>query len=130
MPYARGLGFAVPTAGVLDAIARHQERSGPAARLRLGVGGVATVIEPALAQRHKLADARGVLLLEVHPESPGARANLHALDVVVAIDGAPVSSMEFLKQTLDGLPAGHSLEVAFLRGGVLRKTHLLLGEAA
>jgi S1-C subfamily serine protease len=68
--------------------------------------------------------------MEVHPDSPGARANLHALDVVVAIDGAPVAGLEGLKQAVEALPAGHSLEVAFLRGGVLRKTHLLLGEAA
>jgi S1-C subfamily serine protease len=130
MPYARGLGFAVPTAAVLDAIARHQERSQRQGKLRLGIGGVVTEIEPALVEKHKLTDARGVLLMEVHPDAPGARANLHALDVVVAIDGAPVSSVEALKQAVDALPAGHSLEVAFLRGGVLRKTHLLLGEAA
>jgi S1-C subfamily serine protease len=130
MPYARGLGFAVPTSGVLDAIARHQERARPRGRLRLGVGGVATEVEPALVQRHKLADSRGVLLLEVHPDSPGARANLRALDVVVSIDGATLTGVDALKQAVEALPAGHSLEVGFLRSGVLRKTHLLLGEAA
>ena len=130
MPYARGLGFAVPTASVLDAIARHQERSRPEGKLRLGIGGVASEIEPGLVQRHKLAESRGILLMEVHPDSPGARANLHALDVLVAIDGSAVGSVEALKQAVEALPAGHSLEIAFLRGGVLRKTHLLLGEAA
>jgi len=130
MPYARGLGFAVPTASVLDAIARHQERSRPDGKLRLGIGGVATEIESTLVERHKLNDSRGVLLMEVHPDSAGARANLHALDVVVSIDGRPVGSVEALKQAVEALPAGRSLEVGFLRAGILRKTHLLLGEAA
>jgi serine protease Do len=128
MPYARGLGFAVPTVTVLDAIARHQERLRQQGPPRLGIGGMATQIEPAVAKRNGLNESRGVLLVEVHPGSAGERANLRALDVVIALDGSPVTSVEAIKQTIESLPAGHSLEVAFLRGGTLRKTHVLLGD--
>ena len=65
IPYARGVGFAVPVSTALAALARFQEmRSSVQARdgVRLGIGGAA-------------AD-NGVLVLEVLPDSPAARASL------------------------------------------------------
>ena len=63
------------------------------------------------------------------PESPAARANLRPLDVLVAIDEKAVDSIDALLAATAGRPAGHSIEVTFLREGRLRKTHVLLGDA-
>jgi S1-C subfamily serine protease len=128
MPYARGVGFAVPTVSVLGAISRHQElreRSGPP---RLGVAGLATQIEAEVIQRLQLKTSRGVLLAEVQPETPAARGNLRALDVVVAIGETAIDSVDALKAATKDLPAGGSVEITFLREGKLRKTHVLLTE--
>lgn len=127
MPYARGVGFAVPTATVLAAIAHDQERRQSAGPPRLGIAGMASNLEAAVARRYSLPQERGVLVVEVTPDSPAARASLRALNVIVKLDETPVASVEELQKTLERLADGYSLEVSFLRGGTLRKTHALIG---
>jgi S1-C subfamily serine protease len=127
MPYARGVGFAVPTATVLGAIARDQERRLSAGPQRFGVSGMATAIEEAIAKRFGLAEAAGVLLVEVHSGSAAERASLRPLDIIVKLGSASITSAETLKHRIDSLESGQSVEVAFLRGGTLRKTHVVVG---
>jgi S1-C subfamily serine protease len=128
MPYARGVGFAVPTATVLGALARQRERQEQAGPPRFGVSGMATAIDEATAQRYELKEARGILIVEVQPGSVAERASLRTLDVIVRFGEAPITSVEALKQRIDNLQPGRSLEVSFLRGGTLRKTHIVLEE--
>jgi serine protease Do len=126
MPYARGVGFAVTTATVLAAIARYQERLDSAGRPRFGVSVMATAIDQPVAQRAGLAEPKGVLLVEVTPGSPAERASLRPLDIILRIGEAPVATVEALKQRIDALPGGRSVEVTFVRGGTLRKTHIVI----
>jgi S1-C subfamily serine protease len=124
MPYARGVGFAVPTATVLDAIARHQEltrRDGPQ---RFGISGAATALDAAVSRQFELTQTHGVLVMDVTPDSPAARASLRSMDVIVRIGEAVVDSPEALKQAIERLEMGVGMEVAFLRGGTLRRTHV------
>jgi S1-C subfamily serine protease len=130
MPYAQGVGFAVPTSTVLDAIARHQERMRKEGPPRFGVAGMATDIDAAVVRRQGLKLARGVLLIEVHAGSAAERANLRAMDVIVSIGETVVDSVETLKAALDGMTAGLATEVTFLRGMTLRRTHVLLDNAS
>ena len=115
IPYARGVGFAVPVSTALAALARFQEmRSSAQARdgVRLGIGGAA-------------AD-NGVLVLEVLPDSPAARASLRPEDVIVAVGGHPVRSSQDLMEALRPLRAGQSVEVTFLRGSRQGRTTVIL----
>jgi S1-C subfamily serine protease len=115
IPYARGVGFAVPVSTALAALARFQEmRSSVQARdgVRLGIGGAA-------------AD-NGVLVLEVLPDSPAARASLRPEDVIVAVGGHPVRTSQDLMEALRPLRAGQSVEVTFLRGSRQGRTTVIL----
>ena len=126
MPYARGVGFAVPTAAVLDAIARHQqgqEREGPP---RLGISGTTVEIDAALLSRYGLPEKLGVRVVEVHAGTPADLASLKPLDIVVSLDGNPVTSPTAIKEAVDAKAEGESLEIAFLRAATLRKTHVLI----
>src|SRR5205823_2297477 len=76
MPYARGVGFAVPVATVLGAIARQQERAASGGRPRFGVSGMATAIDADVAGRLGLAEARGVMVVDVQAGSAAERASL------------------------------------------------------
>ena len=127
MPYARGVGFAVPTATVLDAIARHQERQRRQGPPRFGISGMPTAIEAATAKRAELTQSQGVLVMEVVPASPAERGSLRPLDVVVRIGDAVVDSLESLKGAIDAMQPDAGTEVAFLRGGTLRRTHVVVG---
>jgi S1-C subfamily serine protease len=127
MPYARGVGFAVPTVTVLGAIAQQEERREQAGPPRLGVSGMPAALEAATIKRYGLSETHGVLLLEVQPASPADRASLRPLDVILRLGEKRVSSMETLKERLDAVQPGDSLEVSFLRAGTLRKTHVVIG---
>jgi S1-C subfamily serine protease len=127
MPYAQGVGFAVPTGTVLGAIARDQERRKSAPRPRFGVSGMPTPLDKTVAERLGLKEPKGILVVEVQANSPAERASLRPLDVLVRFGDAPLSNLDSLKQHIDVLPEGRSVEVSFLRGGTLRKTHVVLG---
>jgi serine protease Do len=126
MPYARGVGFAVPTATVLGAIVRNQERLASEGRPRFGVSGMVTAIDVDIARRLGLAEPKGVLLVDVQPGSAAERASLRALDIVVRLGEAHVATIEALKQRIDAVPDGRSIEVTFVRGGTIRRTHVVM----
>lgn len=129
MPFARGVGFAVPTSAVLGAIAGHQQRLEREGPRRFGISGVATGIEANLQRRLGLAQDRGVLLVDVQAGSPAAAASLRPLDIVVSIGETSVATVEALKRRIDVLRPGRSVEVAFIREGRLRRTHVVMGAA-
>jgi S1-C subfamily serine protease len=126
MPYARGVGFAVPTATVLDAIAHQQERAARGGPVRLGISGSATAIEGDMARRNGIQQTQGVLVMEVVPNSAAARGNLRAMDVIVRIGETTVDSPDAVRRAIEAVPAGVGVEVSFLRGGTLRRTHIVL----
>ena len=126
MPYARGVGFVVQTATALGAIARDQERRQAAPPQRFGVSGMPTTIDAALSKRIDLKEPRGILVIDVQTNSPAERASIRALDILVRMGEAPLTSVEALKQRLDTVTSGRSVEVSFLRGGTLRKTHVVV----
>jgi S1-C subfamily serine protease len=129
MPFARGVGFAVPTSAVLGAIASHRERVEQQGPPRFGISGVATALEAEVRRRLGLQQDKGVLLVDVQAGSPAAAASLRALDIVVSIGEMPVTAVEDLKRRIDSLRPGRSAEVAFLREGRLRRTHVVIGGA-
>jgi len=127
MPYARGLGFAVPVSTALAAMARFREARSHDGR-RLGVSGMTYLLDERIALEHKSfleGQPSGVLLLEVLPGSPAARASLRVQDIIVSIDGEPVAAATDISKRLDG--AGREgIEVGFLRGSRLGKTKVVL----
>jgi S1-C subfamily serine protease len=132
MPWARGLGFAVPVSTALAAMARFREarstgRSPVGAHdgHRLGVSGMTYLLDEQVAREHKLSQPSGVLLLEVLPGSPAARASLRVQDIIISIDGQAVAAATEISQRLDGA-APEGLDVTFLRGSRLGKTKVVL----
>jgi len=111
IPFARGVGFAVPVSSVLAALARFDEM-----RHRNGrtLGVVAAPTEG------------GVLVLEVEPDSPAERASLRAQDVIVALDGRRVANAAQISEALGSVRPGGTVEVAFLREGRRGKTTVVL----
>ena len=124
MPYARGLGFAVPVSTALAAMARFREARTQDGH-RLGVSGMTYLLDERIAREHKLSQSSGVLLLEVLPGSPAARASLRVQDVIVSIDGQSVAAATDISKRLD-TAAAEGLDVTFLRGSRLGKTKVVL----
>jgi len=111
MPHARGVGFAVPVSSILAALSRFEEmRRRDGARL----GIVAVPAED------------GVLVLDVEPDSPAARASLRSQDVIVALEGRDVASAAQITEALRSVLPGQTVEVTFQRQGRRGKTTVVL----
>ena len=83
------------------------------------------LIETSATDGYLLEDDSGVLLLEVLPGSPAARASLRVQDVIVSIDGQSVAAATDISKRLD-TAAAEGLDVTFLRGSRLGKTKVVL----
>jgi serine protease Do len=76
---------------------------------------------------------RGVLVSDVEPDSPAAAAGIRPGDLIVAVDGAPVSARfyeevpAFYKRVAD-LPAGQRVGIDFVRDGSLLSVQLTTQE--
>jgi serine protease Do len=126
LPYAQGLGFAIPTLTALDVIARVTEQHRQAlSRGVLGISGLDVPIDEALRQAHKLEQRQGILLLEVAAGGAAARASLHGGDIILALNKRPTESVEALSQAVQALKGSSPWRVSFLRAGRLRNVSLV-----
>ena len=82
----------------------------------LGVGMQPVRLPEALKRTLNLPGAGGVIIVAVEPESPAERAGLLIGDVVVALDGVPVSDTADVQSVLG--PEDLALAEAAVPGGV------------
>jgi S1-C subfamily serine protease len=93
----------------------------------LGINGISVTAE--IAQFLGLGDERGVLVMNVVEDSPAEQAGLKgagvgmgqgrfvSADVIVAVNGAPVSTMEELVSEIQRGQVGDTLNLTVVRGG-------------
>lgn len=116
-----GIGFAIPV-DEINRIVPELISHGKIVRPRLGV----QLAEDQQARR--LGVDEGALIIKVVPNTPAAQANLrgtyvdrsgrlHLGDVIVAIDGKPVSRQTDLYTILEKHKAGDSIKVTVFRNG-------------
>lgn len=126
LPYAQGLGFAIPASVALDAIGQitavHRQSIG---RGVLGISGLDVPIEAAVQRALGLEQTSGVLLLEVATSGPAARASLQSGDIIVSLDSHTVATVEALRQAVKALRGQTPWQVSFLREGRRRRVALV-----
>ena len=112
---SNGIGFAIPAplvAAFLDQAEAGRERF---ARPWAGLRG--QPVEADLAEALGLEVPRGLLVAELHPESPFARAGIAPGDVILAIDGGEVNGAAGLRYRLSVAGPGREVAVTRLRDG-------------
>ncbi|MEM6358112.1 MAG: PDZ domain-containing protein, partial [Pseudomonadota bacterium] len=112
---SNGIGFAVPA----NLVARVVEaaRSGEMRLERPWLGVEARPVDGEMAEALGLDRPEGVLLEDLHPESPLAAAGLERGDLVLALGGAPVDSPAELAFRSATLGIGGTAPLDFLRRG-------------
>lgn len=100
-----------------------------APRPRLGVAVRDVVLSPAAAQAAGLSERRGALVGETDPNGVAARAGVLPGDILIALNGQPLTGGEALLRALGALAAG-SAPLRLLRGGVPRELTVEFGAAA
>jgi Do/DeqQ family serine protease len=119
-----GIGFAIPSNLVAAVVAQAAEG---AARFRRPWAGVAAqAVDAGMAEALGLARPEGVLLSDLHPESPFRAAGLRPGDLVTRIDGMPVNAPEEMLYRLSARGIGGTAEVVWLRDGAERRAAVRL----
>ncbi len=130
---AMGIGFAIPidkAKAIKDQLMRGEKISHPY------VGVQTLSLTPQLAQQNnndpnspfQVPEVNGVLVVRVLPNSPAASAGLRQGDVILQIDGQPVTKAEQLQRVVDSTRVGQVLQVKVQRGNQTRQLAVRTGE--
>lgn len=131
-----GIGFAVPS-NTAKRVLPQLEAGAKLEPAWLGISG--TDLDANTARRFGLNTTRGVIVLEVVPGSPAARAGLRAArvsgndiaalgDVIVGIDGQPIENFEDLAARVAAHQPGDTVTLTILRDGQEQRIQVTLGQ--
>jgi len=109
-----GMGFAIPTQ-IVQPIADSLVRYGKVAHSYIGVG--INDVTPENSKFFDLKSAYGAVISEVTPDSPGARAGLKVGDVIVGLDGKPVTGAGELQAEVSSKRPGTKVALEVMRDG-------------
>jgi len=118
--YYTGYGFAIPinlARRVMDQLIAH----GRVQRVALGI--TARDAGPNDAAYVGLPSIQGVRVEDLGADSPAKKAGIEAGDVIVAVDGHPVSYVGQLQQEIAFRQPGNVVKVEVARKGGVRKTY-------
>ena len=124
---SHGIGFAIP-ANLVAAVVK-QAREGQTRFQRPWAGVTAQAVDAALADAFDQSVPEGVILLEMHPESPLAKAGLLRGDVVLSVDGEVVNSAPEMMFRLSVKGLGAQSELTFRRGDEVVRASIALIKA-
>ena len=136
-----GIGFAIPSDTVKTIVAKLLA-DGKVEHAYVGV--TLQELDPALAKALALSTDSGLLLQQIHPNSPAATAGLRGGtqesivvdgvaiakggDVLIAIDGHALASIDDLRAALDTHAPGDTVTFKILRGGKKQSVKVVLGQ--
>jgi serine protease Do len=121
-----GLGLAVPINRATRTIVGALMTEGRFRRAYLGIAGGTRPLPPRLAAR--LQRPSGVEVVEVVEGSPAAEAGLRAEDLIVAIDGASVTTVDDIQRLMVGDLIGAHVRALVIREGDERELELVPAE--
>ena len=120
-----GVAFAIPSnmaLGVMEQLVKN----GKVTRAQLGI--TVQAVSPAIAKSFGLKDSRGALVGGVSPNSPAAEAGLKPGDVILSLNGQPVSDNNQLRNRISMAGPGSKVEMEVWRDGASRQFTAKLSE--
>jgi S1-C subfamily serine protease len=118
-----GLGLAVPINEATRKIISSLMSDGRVRRAYIGIVGGSRPLPPKVASR--VRRELGIEVVEVVDGSPAARAGLKPEDLIVAVDGRPVSDVGDLQRLMVAERIGAGLELDLVREGRALKLDLV-----
>jgi serine protease Do len=120
-----GLSFAIPidlAMKIKDELVTH----GKVSHGRIGVS--IQEVNQALAESFKLGSPRGALVSSVEPGSPADKAGLKTGDVILSMDGKPISRIGDLTARVAARKPGDQATLGLWRKGAERSLEITIGE--
>jgi len=109
-----GIGFAIPTS-MVRTVLEGAKNGGPIVRAWLGATGQPVTSD--IAQAAGLSHPMGVLIKEVTPDGPAAKAGIRLGDVVIAIGGHEIDDPEDMRFRVATLPVNAAAQITIWRAG-------------
>jgi S1-C subfamily serine protease len=113
----QGLGLAIPVNSVTRRIIAALMSEGRVRRAYLGIAGGPRPLPPRAGRL--VGRERGLEVVQVVAGSPAARAGIRREDIILEVDGAPVSDGGDLQRMMTVEFIGRPVTVAVIRGGEL-----------
>jgi len=107
----------IPSA-TIERVAARLEKHGHIPRGYLGLGFQLVTIE---------GGGRGVMVMNVEPQGPGAKAGVHQGDIIVAWNGVPIRHVRSLLRALGPDSVGQTVTLGVRRGGETKDVRLTIG---
>ena len=85
-------------------------------------------LPPALGNQLDVPVIEGLLVVQVVPDSPAAKAGLQEEDVIVELGGEPIRNTCELSKFLIAHPPGSMVTVIYFRGNEKRRAQVTLAE--
>lgn len=121
---SNGIGFAIPSNLVQNFV--EQAAAGGTRFQRPWAGVQGQGMDAAMAEAMGLPRPEGVVISDLHPESPFKAAGLAVGDVILSVDGAPTDSPQEVIFRLAAIGIGKTVTVAYLQDGTAREARLQL----
>jgi len=121
----QGIGFAIPinmARKVMDQISSH----GKVIRGYMGVH--IQDVTPELAKQFGLSQGGGVLISDVSPDKPAARAGIRKGDVILALNGETVDSANSMRLAISQTSPGSTIKLTIWRDGKTQDITVTLAE--
>ena len=120
-----GVGFAIPV-NMARGIMEQLVKNGKVSRGYIGVGIEA--VTPDLAKAFGMETPEGALVGEVEPDSPGSKAGLQRGDIILSVDGQPVSDERDLRLRIAAMSPGRTVKLEIVRNGQKQTVSVTLAE--
>ena len=120
-----GIGFAIPvnmTQQIMTQLIEH----GEVHRGRVGV--LVQDLTPDLAKAFDIKETQGAVISKVVKDSPAEKAGLRAGDVVISVNGKPVTTSSELRNSIGLLPVGETVTMDVIRDGNSRTVKVTIAE--
>ena len=122
------LASVVIPASTVDRVSAELEKKGHIGRAYLGVGMQPVRLSAKLQESLKLSSDIGIMIAGVEPDGPAEKAGMMLGDVLVALDGKPLSSLRGVQSQLIGAQIGKPVKASVIRGGALIEVVITIGE--
>jgi serine protease Do len=121
----QGIGFAIP-ANQARNVMEQIVKNGRVMRAYLGI--VPQDVTPAIASAFADKNTSGALVGDVSPASPAQKSGIERGDIILEVNGKPVTDANALRMTISMMAPGTDVNLKVLRNGATRDLSVKLGE--
>ncbi|GJM06973.1 MAG: endopeptidase [marine bacterium B5-7] len=116
-----GIGFAIPV-NMAHSVMTQLIKYGHVNRGMLGV--MVQNLTPALADAFKLSNIKGALVTDISPDTPAAKADLQAGDIITAVDNDTIETASGVRNAIGLHRIGDKLSITIHRKGKVKHVTL------